>query len=50
MFNGVRFLKQFLEHEPGVVLDCEFLGAEIKWRRFWHGQKRVDQRGGSGKF
>ncbi|AUH73528.1 hypothetical protein [Legionella sainthelensi] len=30
MFNGVRFLKQFLEHEPGVVLDCEFFGGRDK--------------------
>ena len=30
MLNGVRFLKQFLENEPGVVLECDFFGGKDK--------------------
>lgn len=30
MLNGVKFFKQFLENEPGVVLDCEFFGGRDK--------------------
>ncbi|KTC81798.1 hypothetical protein [Legionella cincinnatiensis] len=28
--NGIMFLKEFLEHDPGVVLDCEFFGGRDK--------------------
>lgn len=30
MLNGVKFLKQFLENEPGAVLDCEFFESKDK--------------------
>ncbi|WP_454785793.1 hypothetical protein [Legionella sp. WA2024007413] len=30
MLNGVKFLKQFLETEPGAVLDCTFFNGKVK--------------------
>ncbi|KTD60660.1 substrate of the Dot/Icm secretion system [Legionella santicrucis] len=28
--NGIIFLKEFLEHDPSVILDCEFFGGRDK--------------------